>query len=91
MSIFSFYCWWDVLQKLGILLGGCLTCEKISESYSQEMIGLVLLDYLLKLSIYPLSSVTEYKNQVLFFVLGEPLSTWNESVPRKNDIFFETL
>ena len=31
-----------VLQEMGILLGGCLTCEELVGGYSQWMMGLVL-------------------------------------------------
>ena len=31
-----------VLQEYGILLGGCLTCEELSGSYSQEMMDVTL-------------------------------------------------
>jgi len=29
-------------KNVGILLGGCLTCEELSGGYLQEMMGLVL-------------------------------------------------
>ena len=29
-------------KEVGILLGGCLTCEELSGDYSQEMMGMVL-------------------------------------------------
>ena len=35
-------------KEVGILLGGCLTCEELSGDYSQEMMGMVLGEILLR-------------------------------------------
>jgi len=52
---------WGVLQELGNLLGGCLTCEELSGGYSKEMMGLVKGGYSEEKShLYVYINVTEY-------------------------------
>ena len=59
-----------IYKNVGILLGGCLTCEELSGGYSQEMMGLIL-GYSLK--VIPLR-VFEVELSIVALSQDEPLS-----------------